>query len=301
MVHQACRGAYVSAMWSNALVGLQPSGEGWLPASRGVVWQTVKALAQPFSATARQATRARLQAGLTQDQVATAMDWSLSKVIRIEAGSVGISTNDLKALLILYKMVDGEQTDDLVALARAGRERSWQSAYRDVVSPRMLQLIEYEAAALIIRNFQPLVVPGLLQTEEYAKAVLGQFAGTATAARIDAQVDFRMRRQELLDRADMPLLFFILDEAATRRLVGGPAVMRRQVRKLIELAGRPNITVEIVPFSAGVHPGLLGPFVIYEFPGSGRTGRAVARTPARRVISRGSARRSCGTGRPLRT
>ena len=233
--------------------------------------------------------RARLQAGLTQDQVATAMDWSLSKVIRIEAGSVGISTNDLKALLILYKMVDGEQTDDLVALARAGRERSWQSAYRDVVSPRMLQLIEYEAAALIIRNFQPLVVPGLLQTEEYAKAVLGQFAGTATAARIDAQVDFRMRRQELLDRADMPLLFFILDEAATRRLVGGPAVMRRQVRKLIELAGRPNITVEIVPFSAGVHPGLLGPFVIYEFPDPADDDVLYLENPLGDVISRDSA------------
>jgi transcriptional regulator with XRE-family HTH domain len=210
--------------------------------------------------------KARQQAELTQEQVASAMDWSLSKVIRIEAGSVGISTNDLKALLRLYKIFDEEQTAGLVALARAGRERSWQSAYRDVVSPRLLQLIEYEDAASIIRSFEPLLVPGLLQTEEYARAVLGQFAAPTTAERIDAQVEARMRRQELVDRDDPPLMFFVLDEAVTRRMVGGAAVMRRQVRKLVELAGRPHITIEIVPFGAGVHPGLQGPSVIYEFP-----------------------------------
>jgi transcriptional regulator with XRE-family HTH domain len=209
---------------------------------------------------------ARQKEGLTQEQVAAEMDWSLSKVIRIEAGSVGISTNDLKALLRLYKILNEEQTADLIALARAGRERSWQSAYRDVVSPRLLQLIEYESAASIIRNFEPLVVPGLLQTEEYARAVLGRFAVPTTPGRIDAQVEVRMRRQELVDADDPPLLFFILDEAVTRRMVGGAAVMRRQVRKLVEFARRPRVTLEIVPFGAGVHPGLQGPFVIYEFP-----------------------------------
>ena len=205
---------------------------------------------------------------MTQEQVASAMDWSLSKVIRIEAGSVGISTNDLKALLRLYKISDDEQATELLALARASRERSWQSVYRDVVSPHLLQLIEYEAAASINRNFQPLLVPGLLQTEEYARAILMQFADPTTDQPIDAQVEVRMRRQELLDRADPPVLFFILDEAVTRRIVGGPGVMRRQVRKLIELASRPHVTIEIVPFGAGAHPGLQGPFVIYEFPDS---------------------------------
>lgn len=232
--------------------------------------------------------RARQQAELTQEQVATAMDWSLSKVIRIEAGSVGVSTNDLKALLRLYKIFDDEQTADLIALARAGRERSWQSAYRDVVSPRLLQLIEYEASASISRNFQPLLVPGLLQTEEYARAVLGQFAAPTTAERIDAQVEVRMRRQELVDRDDPPLLFFILDEAVTHRMVASPAVMRRQVRKLIELAGRPHVTVEIVPFSAGVHPGLQGPFVIYEFPDPADDDVLYLENPLGDVISRDS-------------
>jgi hypothetical protein len=194
------------------------------------------------------------------------MDWSLSKIIRIEAGSVGISTNDLRALLRLYKITDDEQAAELLALTRASRERSWQSMYRDVASPRLLQLIEYEAAASITRNFQPLLMPGLLQTEEYARAILRQFAHPITDQRIDAQVEVRMRRQELIDRADPPVLFFILDEAVTRRIIGGTAVMRQQVRKLVELASRPHVTIEIVPFGVGVHPGLQGPFVIYEFP-----------------------------------
>lgn len=209
--------------------------------------------------------RARLEADLTQDQVASAMDWSLSKLIRIENGSVGISTNDLRAILQYYKITDSDRIAELVAMGRAARERSWWSEYRDVASRPVLQVIEYEAAAIISRNFQPQVVPGLLQTEEYARAVLGSLNSQSPQERIDSLVDIRMRRQELLDRAD-PLLFFIMDEAVVHRLVGGKAVMRRQLRRLSEVSAKPNVTVEIVPFSAGIHPGMLGPFVIYEFP-----------------------------------
>jgi hypothetical protein len=193
------------------------------------------------------------------------MDWSLSKLIRIENGSVGISTNDLRAILQYYKITDSDRIAELVAMGRAARERSWWSEYRDVASRPVLQVIEYEAAAIISRNFQPQVVPGLLQTEEYARAVLGSLNSQSPQERIDSLVDIRMRRQELLDRAD-PLLFFIMDEAVVRRLVGGKAVMRRQLRRLSEVSAKPNVTVEIVPFSAGIHPGMLGPFVIYEFP-----------------------------------
>jgi transcriptional regulator with XRE-family HTH domain len=212
--------------------------------------------------------KARQEAQLTQEQVAEAMDWSLSKVIRIENGSVGISTNDLKALLRHYKIVDVERTDELVALARAGRERSWWSGYREVAPQSLLQLIGYESASLIRRNFETLLVPGLLQTEEYARAVMREFVEGSTK-HLETLVEIRMRRQELLDRADPPLLFFILDEAVVRRLIGGKAVMRRQIRRLVEMAGRPNVTVEVVPFSAGAHPGLKGPFVIIEFPDPG--------------------------------
>jgi hypothetical protein len=193
------------------------------------------------------------------------MDWSLSKLIRIEAGSVGISTTDLKALLRHYHLDDPHQTDELVKLAKAARERAWWSGYRDIASAGLLQLIGYETAAFNVRTFETLLVPGLLQTEEYARAVIQQLEEGATAERVKALVEIRMRRQELLDRDDPPLLFFILDEAAVRRLIGGNAVMRRQIRKLIEMAARPNVTIEIVPFSAGAHPGLKGPFVVIEF------------------------------------
>jgi transcriptional regulator with XRE-family HTH domain len=206
---------------------------------------------------------ARLKAKLTQEQVASALDWSLSKVIRIEAGSVGISTTDLKALLSAYGIDDQDHVDKLVALGKAARERGWWSNYRDVLSTELLHLIEYESAAAITRNFEPLLVPGLLQTEEYARAILPDHAPTDS---VEGLVKIRMKRQELLDRPDGPLLFFILDEAVIRRLVGGKDAMRRQLVRLVELGRRPNVTIEVVPFSAGAHPGLRGPFVVLEFP-----------------------------------
>jgi transcriptional regulator with XRE-family HTH domain len=210
--------------------------------------------------------RVRLEAGLTQDQVAEAMDWSLSKLIRIENGSVNISTNDLKALLQYYKITDSNRVADLIAMGRVARERSWWSEYRDVASRETFQVVQYEAAAMISRNFQLSVAPGLVQTEEYARAVLEKVNPERTREEVDVLVGIRMRRQELIDRADPPLLFFVLDEAVVRRQVGGRAVMRGQLRRLIEVSAKPNVTVEVVPFSAGFHLGTLGPFVIYEFP-----------------------------------
>jgi Domain of unknown function (DUF5753) len=151
--------------------------------------------------------------------------------------------------------------------ARAGSERPWQSAYRDVASPQLLQFIEFEAAASVTRNFQPLVVPGLLQTAEYARITLRQLNGGLPDSHIDSLVEVRMRRQEVLDRDDdAPLMFFILDEASIRRLAGSRDVMRRQLDRLAVLAAKPRITIEVVPFSAGCHPGLSGSFVIHEFP-----------------------------------
>lgn len=207
---------------------------------------------------------ARQTAGLTQESVAEAMDWSLSKVIRIEAGSVGISTNDLRALLNLYKVADAARTDELVSIARMAKERSWWSDYKDDVSPRFFQFIEHEAAASAMRAFQPLTIPGLLQIEDYARTVIQQFAATASAERVEKLVRIRLKRQELLQRANPPEMHFILDEAAVRRLVGGKATMRRQLLHLIHMADRPNVTIEVIPFAAGVHPGMQGPFVILE-------------------------------------
>jgi transcriptional regulator with XRE-family HTH domain len=210
--------------------------------------------------------RARLEAGLTQEQVAAAMDWSLSKLIRIENGSVGISTNDLRAILLHYKITDNDRTSELLALARAARERSWWGSYSDSAPKPLLQLIEYEAAAFIARNFQPLVVPGLLQTEEYARASIQGLAPQMKPSLLETLVKIRMKRQELLQRSDAPLLFFIMDEAVVRRIVGGKDVMRRQLQRIIDVSDMPNVTIEIVPFSAGILPGLQSQFLIYEFP-----------------------------------
>jgi transcriptional regulator with XRE-family HTH domain len=209
--------------------------------------------------------RARLDADLTQEQVATAMDWSLSKLIRIENGTVGISTNDLKAILVHYKITDDGRTAEMLALSRGARERSWWSAYRDA-SPRLIQLIEYESASFIIRNFQPMLIPGLLQTGEYAAAMIRNLDSQASDQVVKLAVEMRTKRQQLLQQPDSPLMFFIMDEAAVRRLVGGQQAMRRQIQRLLDESDKPTVTIEIVPFSAGAHPGMQGPFMLFEFP-----------------------------------
>jgi hypothetical protein len=193
------------------------------------------------------------------------MDWSLSKLIRIENGSVGISLNDLKAILGHYKITDEGRVAELIALSRGARERSWWNAYRDL-SPRLVQLIEYESASFIIRNFQPMVIPGLLQTEEYATAMIRNYSPQATEQEVKTAIEIRMKRQQILQQREMPLMFFIMDEAAVRRLVSGQEAMRRQIERLLDESAKPAVTIEVVPFTAGAHPGMQGSFMLFEFP-----------------------------------
>ncbi len=208
--------------------------------------------------------KAREAAGKTQRDVAAAMDWSQSKLIRIETGAVNISTNDLRALLGLYE-VDPARIAELVELARAAREVPRWNIYRDVASPEYISFLGYESSASVIRSFEPLIVPGLLQTEEYARTVI-EAAEPHNPERVDALVDLRMQRQEILGREPGPSLHFILDEAVIRRTVGGTNVARRQLRKLREAADYPNVTLRVVPFSLGVYPALRVPYVLFEFP-----------------------------------
>jgi transcriptional regulator with XRE-family HTH domain len=203
---------------------------------------------------------------LTQEQVAHEMDWSMSKIIRIEAGSSGIRANDLKALLQLYGVKDPGQVDSLLALARAARERSWWSKYKDVAPPSLLQLIEYESAAHTVRQFENLLIPGILQTEDYARAVIESYYEERPGSdQRRALVELRTQREKLFDGDNPPSFHFIFDEAVLRRPVGGESVMHRQLRRLLEVAERPNITMEVVPFSVGLHPGMNGPFKVIEF------------------------------------
>ncbi|MFI0482648.1 helix-turn-helix domain-containing protein [Actinomadura sp. 9N215] len=209
--------------------------------------------------------KARDQASLTQEQVADNLEWSLSKVIRIESGSVGVSTTDLKALLSLYG-VPTERIAELVEIARLARERAWWSGYRKIISQQYYDRIGYESAAATIRQYENLIVPGLLQTQEYAHEYISRLISADRAANVEMLVELRMRRQEIIEGDDPPQLFFIFDESVVRRLIGGPRVMRNQLRRLIELANQPHITIEVVPFTVGVNPGLSSSFTILEFP-----------------------------------
>jgi transcriptional regulator with XRE-family HTH domain len=210
--------------------------------------------------------QARQEAGLTQEAVAEQMDWSLSKLIRIETGAVGISTNDLTALLRLYNVKDRKRVRALVAQAREARRQTWWSKYRAVLAPTYFQYIEFETSASIIRTYETFVVPGLLQTEEYAIAVTARNRFDPDPKTVKTLVEVRMKRQQLLlDRPNPPLLFFIVDEAVIRRLVGDKDLRQAQVEKLIRMADRPEVTIEIVPFSAGIHRGVIEDFSILEF------------------------------------
>lgn len=211
--------------------------------------------------------KAREASGLTQAQVAGEMRWSLSKVIRIEGASTGISHNDLHALLDLYEVRDPEQVDLLGGLAQAGRKRSPLGAYRDVAPQSLLQLIEFERDASAIRQFETMFIPGILQTEGYARAVIDTYYYDERPGshRPRALVDLRLRREDLFSSDNPPSFHFMLDEAVAHRLVGGASVMKLQLRHLIEVADKPNAVVEVVPFSAGFNPGMKGPFEIIQF------------------------------------
>lgn len=198
------------------------------------------------------------------------MEFSLSKLVRIESGQVGISIAELKVLLAHYGIVDPAEVDRFVQMARASKEQQgWWTKYRDSTSPQYISFLGYQNSASVIRQFEPMVIPGLLQTEDYARAIVEAIGVSASKDQKDEWVELRMRRQEeLFDRPSPPEMIFVLGEAALRHWVGGPEVMRRQLRRLKEDARKDNVTIEVVPFSAGAHPGMKGPVVLLEFEGA---------------------------------
>jgi transcriptional regulator with XRE-family HTH domain len=206
--------------------------------------------------------RLRESAGFTQRDVANEMEWSLSKLIRIESGRNGISITDLKALIAHYQVTDPDHVNRLIAMARAARERPWWDRYWDIADPAFLLSLGYEGAASIIRTFEPVLVPGLLQTEEYAHEVLRL---TSPPEQVDMRAELRFERQDRLLRPDGPQMHFILDENTVSRVVGGPAVMRRQVRRLKELADHPQISLRVLPFDAGLYRNFRTSYVLFEF------------------------------------
>ncbi|GAA0277865.1 hypothetical protein GCM10009539_77030 [Cryptosporangium japonicum] len=202
---------------------------------------------------------------MTQRGVAREMDWSLSKLIRIESGIVNISTNDLRALLRHYGVTEPARIDELVAMARAARRPSDWDIYKDVVSSEFRTYLAHESAATVIRGFESFAVPGLLQTADYARAVMAGAAISLEEDRLQKRLELRLDRQELLLGSDGPKLFFIVDEAVIRRAVGGPGVMREQLRHLLDLIHSEAATIYVVPFVAGFYPLLRWPTILLEF------------------------------------
>jgi transcriptional regulator with XRE-family HTH domain len=209
---------------------------------------------------------ARQEAGLTQDAVAAEMDWSLSKIIRIETGAVSISTNDLKALLRLYHVNNPNRIKELLAAARAARQRSWWSKYRGSLGPVFFKYLEYETAASDIREYESALIPGLLQTEQYATKVIRQYRENYTPKVVETRVEIRMMRQKLLlDQPEPPQLSVVLDEAVVRRVMGDKDVRKAQIEHLANMANRSNVTIQMLPFGVGLHRGMADTFSILEF------------------------------------
>lgn len=207
--------------------------------------------------------KARERNSLTQKEVAHALDWSPSKIIRIESGLNKISTTDLRALLSCYKVTDPAVVEDLVELAKASRQRAWWDVHRPLLSPELVELLGLEGSTTVIRQFQTLLIPGLLQTEAYARAILSIYA---EQDKLDALALIRMERQRILEGEGAAEGFFILDEAAIRRWVGGPEVIREQLEHLKEMNRRPNVSIQVITFDKGVHRGMQGSFTVFEFP-----------------------------------
>jgi hypothetical protein len=204
---------------------------------------------------------------MSMEDVAHKVEWSTSKLVRIEGGQVGISVSDLNALLAIYEVGDQAQQEELRKLARATQKRTWWSAYQRHVPPPYLEFIGEESDADRIRTYHPTIVPGLFQTAAYTKAIIEATALNALPPEaVEARAEVRRRRQEhILERAAPPTITMVLDEAVLRRPVGGQLTMREQLDHLMRLAKRKNVCIVVVRFSAGPHPGLVGAFALLEY------------------------------------
>ncbi|WP_199438905.1 helix-turn-helix domain-containing protein [Umezawaea beigongshangensis] len=206
--------------------------------------------------------RLREEADLTIEEVGEKLECSASKISRIETGRVGVSPRDVRDMLDAYG-ADPATVDELVQLAREARRKAWWDEYGDIVPGRY---VGFEADAESLRTYQGLMIPGLLQCESYTRALIREVLPEAGDSEIDRRVTLRRARQALLQEDDPLRLHAVVDEAALRRLVGGPEVAREQMTRLLEVGALPNVDLQIVPFSAGGHAGMDGPFVILSFP-----------------------------------
>jgi transcriptional regulator with XRE-family HTH domain len=207
----------------------------------------------------------REAAGLTGEQVAEQMGWSVAKVYRIEGDRVRVLARDVARLLKLYG-ISGEQADAVLELARMARVKDWWHQYSGAIPEWFQFYVGLEAAASAMQEYNAELVTGLLQTEAYARAVMAAAMRADGEEEIERQIAVRLERQKRLTAPDAPALWAVMNEAVLHRQVGGPQVMAGQLAHIGQLAARPGVTVQVLPFTAGAHPAMLGSFTLMQFP-----------------------------------
>ncbi|MET7380708.1 helix-turn-helix transcriptional regulator [Streptomyces sp. NPDC005526] len=208
--------------------------------------------------------RLRELKGMTAEEVAERLLVSQSKISRLENGRRSISQRDVRDLCGVYEVEDHRIVDSLMQMAKDSRQQGWWHSFGDIPYSVYIGL-ETDAASL--RVYDPQVVPGLLQTRQYAESLIAGALPETASADIEKRVQVRMRRQERISASDNPLrLWTVLDEAALRRVVGNRSLMRDQLEHLVEQSNLPHVTVQVIPFDMGAHPGLNGQYAILEFP-----------------------------------
>ncbi|WP_410566979.1 helix-turn-helix domain-containing protein [Amycolatopsis sp. cmx-4-61] len=203
----------------------------------------------------------RKSLNLTQDEVAEALDWSKSKLLRIEQGKIGLATTDLKALLLHYGITDRERVDNYVAIVKAGRQRAWWDDYRHTNSPDFVKFLGLETAARVMRQYQFHMLPGLLQTPAYTESLVR--AGGGSEELVQRQIGLRQARQQRLENKDQQH-HFIVDESVLHRRVTDPRNWLEQLQHLADVAARPSVTLQVLTFKAGWVEGMQSSFVVLE-------------------------------------
>lgn len=208
----------------------------------------------------------REAAGRSLEDAAEVLECSRSKISRIELGYLGIRTRDVRDLLNDYEVEDEALRTHLMALAKDGNKRGWWEAYGHIVTPPYANFLQLEADADYIRSFESILIPGLLQTEAYSRAVIRANPALVRDEEVDTLMRIKAERQRLLTHVEKPVRFWaIIGEAALRTPIGGPKVMRGQLEYLAETVEQSNVTLQVLPYAAGAHAGLSGPFVLFSY------------------------------------
>ena len=208
--------------------------------------------------------RLREACGITAEQAADSIRGSHSKISRMERGRVGFKQRDVSDLLTLYGVTDPEEREALLNLTREANTPGWWHAYTDVLPTWVEPYVGLEAAASVLRTYEVQFVPGLLQTEEYARALI-RLGSAVSEDEVERRAELRVSRQDVLAGPNPPQLWAVVDEGALRRPVGGREVARGQLEHLITMAEHPAVTLQILPFTAGPHSAMGGPFTILRF------------------------------------